>query len=294
MNVMSLFDGMSCGMIALERAGIPVTKYHASEVDKYAIQVSQVNYPDIQRWGDVTRWRTWAIDWSSIDLLVGGSPCQGFSAGGKGLGFSDDRSKLALVFFEILRRIQYANPNVKFLLENVRMSEDNLNYISAELGVPPVLINSQDFSAQHRARFYWTNVRIPPLPAPNPDTLSSVLQSNVARKYYLSDKALAGFKRKSERRKGLPGAFGTLNLRKPTQKCTCISARYYKSGIGDAMVEDVEGIRKLTPIECERLQTVPDNYTNHVSNTQRYKMLGNGWTVDVIAHIFKGLIKEDV
>jgi len=133
MNVLSLFDGISCGMIALERAGIEVDKYYASEIDKYAAKVSEANYPDIIRLGDVADWREWDIDWPSIDLLIGGSPCQGFSFAGKQLAFDDPRSKLFFVYVDILNHIKALNPNVKFLLENVRMKKEYLDVITKEL-----------------------------------------------------------------------------------------------------------------------------------------------------------------
>ena len=135
MVVLSLFDGISCGQIALERAGIKVDKYYASEVDKYAITVTQANYPDTIQLGDVTKWREWDIDWGGIDLLIGGSPCQGFSFAGKQLAFDDPRSKLFFVYVDILNHIRSLNPDVKFLLENVKMKKEHLAVITEQLGV---------------------------------------------------------------------------------------------------------------------------------------------------------------
>ena len=157
MNVLSLFDGMSCGRIALDRAGIDVGKYYASEIDKYAIKVSENNYPDIIRFGDVQGWMDWDVDWASIDLIIAGSPCQGFSFAGKQLAFNDPRSKLFFVFVDILRHIQSLNPDVKFMLENVRMKKEYLDVITETLGVKPVVINSALVSAQNRVRYYWCN-----------------------------------------------------------------------------------------------------------------------------------------
>lgn len=142
MKVLSLFDGMSCGRIALDRAGVFVEKYYASEVDKYAMKVSQHNWPGNIQLGDVTKWKEWDIDWSGIDLLIGGSPCQGFSFAGKQLAFDDPRSKLFFVFVDILKHIKSANPDVKFMLENVWMKKEHLAVISEMLGVQPVFINS--------------------------------------------------------------------------------------------------------------------------------------------------------
>jgi DNA (cytosine-5)-methyltransferase 1 len=159
-NVLSLFDGMSCGRIALERAGINVTNYYASELDKYAIQVTQSNWPKTIQLGDVTKWREWDIDWASIDLLIGGSPCQGFSFAGKQLAFDDPRSKLFFVYVDILNHIKALNPLVKFMLENVKMKKEHLAVISEQLGVEPVFINSALVSAQNRQRYYWVNWHI--------------------------------------------------------------------------------------------------------------------------------------
>lgn len=159
-NVLSLFDGISCGQQALERLGVEVDKYYASEVDKYAISITQKNYPDTVQLGDVTKWREWDIDWASIDLVMGGSPCQGFSMAGKQLAFDDPRSALFFVFVDIRNHIQKFNPNVKFLLENVRMKKDHLDVISQYMGVEPVMINSALVSAQNRVRFYWCNWEI--------------------------------------------------------------------------------------------------------------------------------------
>ncbi|PTT96632.1 DNA (cytosine-5-)-methyltransferase, partial [Pseudomonas sp. HMWF031] len=153
-NVLSLFDGLSCGQIALNRIGIKPEVYYAAEVDKYAIKVTQANYPKTVQLGDVTQWREWDINWASIDLLIGGSPCQGFSFAGKQLAFHDPRSKLFFVYVDILNHIKSVNPNVKFMLENVKMKKEYLAVISEHLGVEPVFINSALVSAQNRQRYY--------------------------------------------------------------------------------------------------------------------------------------------
>lgn len=160
MNILSLFDGISCGRVALERAKIPVTKYYASEIDKYSIQVSEKNYTDIIRLGDINNWEQWEIDFKSIDLILAGSPCQGFSIAGKQLAFDDPRSVLFFSFAEILEHVKSLNPNVKFLLENVRMKKEYSDIITGILGVEPVLINSALVSAQNRKRLYWANWEI--------------------------------------------------------------------------------------------------------------------------------------
>ena len=157
MKVLSLFDGISCGMVALERIGAKIDTYYSSEIDKNAIEISKKNYPNIVRLGDVTKWREWDIDWSQIDLLIGGSPCQGFSFAGKQLNFDDPRSKLFFEFVDILNYIKSKNPNVKLLLENVKMKKAYENVITEKLGVEPMQINSDCLSAQKRNRLYWFN-----------------------------------------------------------------------------------------------------------------------------------------
>ena len=161
MIVVSCFDGMLCGMIALERSGLNVTEYHAFEIDKHAIEVSNKNYPDIIHHGDINQWKKANIDWHKVNLLIGGSPCQGFSFAGKQLAFDDPRSVLFFKFVEILGYIRLFNPNVKFLLENVKMKKEHLDVISETLGVEPVFINSSLVSAQNRQRYYWCNWHVP-------------------------------------------------------------------------------------------------------------------------------------
>ena len=161
MIVVSCFDGMSCGMIAAERAGLNVTEYHAFEIDEYAIEVSNKNYPNIIHHGDINQWKKANIDWHNVGLLIGGSPCQGFSFAGKQLAFDDPRSALFFKFVEILKYIRLFNPHVKFLLENVKMKKEHLDVISETLGVEPVFINSSLVSAQNRQRYYWCNWHVP-------------------------------------------------------------------------------------------------------------------------------------
>ena len=300
-NVLSLFDGMSCGRIALDKAKIEVDNYYASELDKYAIKVSQANYPDTVQLGDVTKWREWDIDWGSIDLLIGGSPCQGFSFAGKQLAFDDPRSKLFFIYVEILNHIEAFNPNIKFLLENVKMLKDHLEVISDYLDVEPVFINSALVSAQNRQRYYWTNWYFK-LPEAKSIALKDIVQgSGVKVDRKKSNAIIASIGRTTPREYFYKRQGQVVFVDR--DKSYCVDANYYKGANWtqyltksrrQLVVEFINNdylVRKLTPIECERLQTVPDDYTNHVSNTQRYKMLGNGFTVDVIAHIFKDLIK---
>ena len=359
MNILSLFDGMSCGRIALDRAGIKVDNYYASELDKYAIKVTQANWPSTIQLGDVTKWREWDIDWSSIDLLIGGSPCQGFSFAGKQLAFDDPRSKLFFVYVDILNHIKWirkiaGKPELKFMLENVKMKKEFLNVISEKLGAKPVFINSALVSAQNRQRYYWANWDFGQ-PEDKGIQLIDILEDEPFDKTIMSDRFTDRNKTAGCLRDDLTGKAKNLSAMeyvkngrqgdyiccgqmvgrkinpdtgkrddynkevKTTQrievrsddKTNCLTSvqkdNYivrHKSkcirvgGSGsppdsrqnwDNALDSKVNYRKLTPIECERLQTVPDNYTNHASNTQRYKMLGNGWTVDVIAHIFKSL-----
>ncbi len=304
-NVLSLFDGMSCGQIALNRAGIAYDNYFASEIDKYAIAVTQHNYPDTIQIGDVTKINTGGLP--RIDLLIGGSPCQGFSFAGKGLNFNDPRSKL---FFEFVRLLKECGPKY-FLLENVKMKKEYQDIISEYLGVDPVEINSSLVSAQNRKRLYWTNISNITQPKDKGILLKEIVQENsvclglaqrgrykndggTAQKYELNGEeksnALTTVGKDSlvfiinPSGRGMNGRVIKVNRPKSFALTT-------NKGKGQKiMIEG--GIRKFTPIECERLQTVPDNYTSCVSNFQRYKMLGNGWTVDVIAHIFKGITQE--
>jgi site-specific DNA-cytosine methylase len=279
MNVLSLFDGMSCGQIALERAGIKVDNYFASEIDKYTIKVTQANYPNTIQLGDIANLAT--MELPKIDLLIGGSPCQGFSFAGKQLNFNDPRSKL---FFEYIAILKYLNPRY-FLLENVKMKQEYQDIISRCLGVEPVEINSSLVSAQNRKRLYWTN--IPDITQPKDLNIEwgNIREYDVADNFYYTTKGLNWIQKHSKR------TGKQLRVWSNQEKCQMIEASHFKNYSAQRFfgIEDKKGLRYITPLECERAQTVPDNYTNYVSNTQRYKMLGNGWTVDVIAHIFKNL-----
>jgi DNA (cytosine-5)-methyltransferase 3A len=375
MNVLSLFDGISCGRVALERAGITIEKYCASEIDKYAIKVAQKNYPNTIQIGDITKVDGTQI--KGIDLLIGGSPCQGFSFAGKQLNFEDPRSKL---FFEYVRILKEAQPKY-FLLENVKMKKEYQDVISKYLGVEPIIINSSLLSAQDRKRLYWTNIPNITQPEDRHIMLKDIVHENhdidsvicdswakwfaknaeyqlskkysalnpkkaitmTARQYaswngnfileYLSeyivpfDKTLQILEKEVQR--GNVGYFRTdsqanrvyfihdkavtlcgaagggaakmgqylfgcitpdrVNKRQNGQRFS-EGNKFYTLTAQDRHGILIEGyIRKLTPIECERLQTLSDDYTSGISNSQRYKTLGNGWTVDVIAHIFKNI-----
>jgi len=284
MNVLSLFDGMSCGQIALNKLGIEYDSYYASEIDKYAIKVAQMNYPNTIHIGDVTKIKGDYFGDKKIDLLIGGSPCQGFSISGNKLNFEDERSKL---FFEFVRLLKETKPKY-FMLENVgSMSNDVRNSISELLGVEPLHINSKLLSAQHRNRYYWTNISQTEIIG-NDVKFADILEEGVDKKYYYSETVLNRLNLENLKRAGKAG-YKCKGVE--VEKCAPIVARHYKGMQSQhyPVIKEVDGFRKLTPIECERLQTVPDNYTSGASDTQRFKMIGNGWTVDVISHILKNI-----
>ena len=378
MNVLSLFDGMSCGQQALERAGIKVDKYFASEIDKYAIQVTMANYPNTIQLGSVVNVEGGVLP--NIDILIGGSPCQSFSFAGKRKGMStkDEQEILTLehylqlksegfefegqsyLFWEYMRLLNEVKPKY-FLLENVMMGEKWEKILSKAIGVKPIMINSALLSAQNRQRLYWTNIGLEPQglfgdldsiikqPKDKGILLKDILEENVIDKYYLSGKMISWLERHSLKRgnefkktdgnrsascltvSGLTavnlsadfivhntmprssttGKGGSGPLSRNDGKTYCLDTgqtnaieivggdfrydegyRWRDGGKSGTLCTNAESfakidssIRRLTPLECERLQTVNDNYTAHVSDSQRYKMLGNGWTVDVIVHI---------
>jgi DNA-cytosine methyltransferase len=319
MNVLSLFDGMSCGQIALEKLGIPIKNYFAAEIDKYAMQVAKSNYPDMVHLGDVQNIKTSGTHLMDefdcghkIDLLIGGSPCQGFSFAGKQLNFDDPRSQL---FFEYVRLLKALKPKY-FLMENVKMKKESMDIITEYLGVEPIEINSNLVSAQNRKRLYWTNIPMDGLPEDKGIMLKDILEpvEQIDDAYYYSDKSIAYMERGNDKWQQAGARRADRYTQTPdTKKAFTITANFHK-GVPYNYFDDVRDkskcvrsggrgsydrhewdsvdthhIRKLTVTECERLQTVPDGYTCGVSNTQRYKMLGNGWTVDVVKHIFEGL-----
>lgn len=281
MKILSLFDGISAGQLALQRAGITVDAYYASEIDKYAISVTDKNFPNTIQLGDITKWREWDIPWGEIDLVIGGSPCQGFSFAGKQLNFDDPRSALFFVFVDICHRVADENPKMRFMLENVRMKKEYQDVITNVMGVEPIVINSNLVSAQNRHRLYWTNIPNVTQPTDRGILLRDILVDSVDQRYFLTE---AGKAYMSRLRNGKPRwEYHTNPL---DSKSACVTANFY---VGIPMGVIKELMRRLTPVECERLQTFPDDYTSVISNTQRYKALGNSWTVEVVAHIFKNL-----
>lgn len=258
MNVLSLFDGISCGQIALEQIGVQVATYFASEIDKYAIIVTQSNYPNTKQIGDVKNVR--ADELPSIDMVIGGSPCQDLSKAKVGVGLRGKESRL---LFEFIRLLRECNPKW-FLLENVVPRKiEWRKQIDCLLGVKGTCINSDLFVPQNRPRIYWTNIDIPELPK-RPNWNSKYFQYR--RTYYRENKS------------GV---------------CPCLTANMGMGG-HNVPLKSKNKKDKLSVIEVERLQSVPDDYTRAVSNSRRYHLLGNCWTVDVIAHIFKGLVGEKV
>lgn len=272
-------------MVALERAGIPVDTYYASEIEPNAIKVSQKNYPNIIQLGDVTKWREWDIDWSSIDLLIGGSPCQGFSSSGKGLNFQDPRSKLFFEYVNILNHIKQFNPKVKFMLENVKMKDEWSNIISDYLGVPFKEINSKYFSAQNRVRRYWTNFEILPY------IDKGIKLADIVDDEYIHSAAKRTRPIVNENHRkslclevnGIEKAMCLVTVNLNNLLTPLPKGRYIDCGEHDYPY------RVMSPREMERLQTVPEGYVGDITSNKAAKLLGNGWTVDVIAHIFKGL-----
>jgi DNA-cytosine methyltransferase len=277
-KVLSLFDGMSCGQIALNKLGIKYDNYYASEIDKFAIGVTKKNYPNTIHLGDVRDVK--GEDLPKIDLLFGGSPCQSFSNAGNGKGFEGSSG----IFWEYVRVLKEVKPKY-FMLENVKMKKEWQDIITKELGVEPIAINSSLLSGQNRPRLYWTNIPGVEMPEDKGIVLKDILEDDnlVDKQHLMTPKAMAymdglrnGKQRWQYHKNPLDG------------KAACIVASFYKlSGLGVLDYRTMgKPCRRLTPVECERLQTVPDNYTESASRTQRYKMIGNGWTVDVIAHIF--------
>jgi DNA (cytosine-5)-methyltransferase 3A len=279
--VLSLFDGMSCGQIALNRAGISYGKYYASEIDKYAIKVTQHNYPDTIQLGDVTKIK--CKDLPPVDLLIGGSPCQSFSNAGNGSGFNGKSG----LFYEYARILKECNPKY-FLFENVKMKKEWQNIISSELGCEPIKINSNLVSAQNRERLYWTNIPVREL-HDKFIFIEDILDENVDEKYWLKEKNTELLLKKVNIENAPDIACIDVYNRKvrTDRKCPTLTLPHHNS---IRLLQNGK-IRKLTPNEWEKLQTVPVNYTNcELADIHRYAMLGNGWNVDTIVHILKGLL----
>lgn len=299
MNVLSLFDGISSGMLALEKANIDVKNYYASEVCPIAMKVSKNNYPNIRQLGDILKLnKSELLQLGEIDLLIGGSPCQGFSRSGKQLNFKDPRSAL---FFEFVRVLETVKPKY-FLLENVQMKQEWQDIITSYLGVEPIAINSKLVSAQLRSRLYWTNIPGVEKPKDKEIELSSILTNGYTNRKK-SRALLEGDSRplitphKMFHRYYSTG-FTTLVFKDKKHYNRCVE--HYKTHFEGMSASDIDkyleknpldlsvydGVRYFNQIEMERLQTVPEGYTDGLTRNQTASVLGNGWTIDVIAHIF--------
>lgn len=288
MNVLSLFDGISCGQVALERAGIKVDNYFASEIDKYAIKVTMKNYPNTIQLGDVSKIN--GYDLPKIDLLIGGSPCQDLSGYKRGYGEGLKGTKSNL-FYHYVRLLKEVKPTY-FLLENVASMEDKWkDIISEELGVEPIMINSSLVCAAERKRYYWSN--IPNITQPN--DLKIILKdivvdaAKVPEKYwYDREFVYNGDDKKVQCTLNVSGHRQVKEVYNLNGKCNTLLCDGNGGNLQKKVYQNGK-CRKLMPIEYERLQTLPDNYTDCVSDSRRYTAIGNGWTVDVIAHIFSFL-----
>lgn len=292
MNILSLFDGKSCGQIALNRAGIPYDNYYASEIDKYAIKVTQANYPKTIQLGDIKKIECSKLP--KIDVLIGGSPCQGFSFAGKELNFNDPRSAL---FFEYVRILNEVRPKY-FLLENVVMKKQYQDIITSYLKVEPILIDSGLVSAQSRKRLYWTNIPNVTIPENKKIYLSDIIEDDFKIGARMVGRRLNNDGIRKDYDKSIPivqyieiNSTNKSNCLTTVQKDNILIKEIFKSDNrkNSKLMKINQDFRYFTPNEYERLQTVPENYTGHVPKAQRYKMLGNGWTIDVISHIFKNL-----
>lgn len=306
-KVLSLFDGISCGRVALERVGIEIETYYASEIEQKAIKVSNKNYPDNIQLGDITKWKNWNIDWNDIDLVIGGSPCQGFSFCGKQLNFEDERSKLFFVYKDILSHIKNKNPNIKFLLENVKMKKEYQDIISSYLGLEPIEIDSRVITPMRRKRLYWFNWDIDEIQQ-STSKLKDILDDEVDNRYFLKQYQFEKITymdngelciRNQPNKRMVVNKYDGVSLSRTwqqympiiRQESNCIRAAN-PDDVGVAVpTKDGMKFRKFTLTEMERMQTLPTGYTvlDGISERQSKGLIGNGWTVDVIAHIFKGL-----
>lgn len=281
MNVLSLFDGMSCGQIALSKLGVKVDNYFASEIEKTSIKVTQTNFPNTIQLGDVCAVNADTLP--KIDLLIGGSPCTSFSGAVSNNSGFDGKSKL---FFEFLRLLKETKPTY-WLLENVEMKKEWEDVITEKVGVQPIHINSSHFSAQSRPRVYWTNIPVDMNLPTNNLVLADVLESNVADKYFYHESFEYVNQDVVEAILHINGHDILKRVNSKNAKCQCLTA--VCGGNQQKKVIDGNRVRKLTPLEYERLQNIPDNYSCGVSDSARYKMIGNSWEVNTIVWLLKGI-----
>ncbi len=311
--VLSLFDGISCGQLALQRAGIPVSVYYASEIDKKAMAVTTKNFPNTVHLGDVKNWKSWDFsEFGPPDLIMGGSPCQGFSHSGKGLNFKDPRSKLFFVFVDI---INHFNPKY-FLLENVGMKPAWEDIISKHMGVEPIKIDSALVSAAHRRRNYWTNIPGVSAPADKNINLSSIFSPYSARfnhkgvlwnAGYIVGRKLNAQGKREDYNKNLKYT-QCFQVRKQQKKFNCLTTVQKDTVLialdpgrySDAFTKYTKDVdwRYLSAEEVEKLMTLPPGYSSvkinnsFIAESSRHKMCGNAWTVDVISHIFDSIVNS--
>lgn len=289
MNILSLFDGIGCGQIALKRANIEFENYYSSEINKSAIYLTQSNYPSTIQLGDIKLWQNWKLP--KIDLIIGGSPCQDLSVLNKlGKGLAGNKSNLFYFYAEVLN---YYNPKY-FLLENVKMKDVYKTIISEKLRCNPVLINSDLMSAQRRNRLYWTNIPFDLNIKDKNIFVKDILEENVSEEYYLSQDDIDEIKIKKLTKVFTTGSKkgkkeGSIEFPQSTNRkslCLLASDGFKSKNRTTNFVDDGKGIRRFTPVEYERLQTMPDNYTDKLSINQRYKTIGNAWTIDIVSYIF--------
>jgi DNA (cytosine-5)-methyltransferase 3A len=318
MNVVSLFNGMNTGRQALENVGIKVNKYYSSEIKPYAIELTQHHFPDTIQVGDVTKWRDWDIDWKSIDLVLSGSPCQDLSAAGKRAGINGKKSSLFFVFVEILEHIKSLNPKVLFLQENVgSASKLDVGIMSRALGVYPCRINSSLVTAQLRDRYYWSNIRtketmfdiVTDIPQPKDrgimfkDIITSGTVERVKALAILESESRAVTSQESIKKRASKDFINMVYV--DTDKHTCLNTlsgamenskqeylKHRNETTGMITLIKKDGlVRTVNKIEMCRLQGFPDNYCDILSTKKAGSLLGDGWTLPVIEHIFKFIEK---
>lgn len=324
MKVLSLFNGMNTGRQALENVGIKVDAYYSSEIKPYAIELTQHHFPDTIQVGDVTKWREWDIDWKSIDLVLSGSPCQDLSAAGKRAGLDGKKSSLFWVFVDILNHIKSVNPDVLFLQENVVSApKSDVGIMSRALGVYPVRINSSLVTAQLRDRYYWSNIRtketmfdvVTDIPQPMDRGImfkdiitggyvervkaSAMLQSDYKQFVKCPIKEDILIKKRLAKGKQTPNLIYV-----DTDKHTCLKESDSRPPISQealkhrnkttgmiTLIHENELVRTVNQTEMERLQGFPDGYTSMLSKSKAGSLLGDGWTLPIIEHIFSFIKK---
>jgi site-specific DNA-cytosine methylase len=288
--VLSLFDGISILHLALKNIGFDIKTYYSSEIDSDAVSISKYHFPRTKYLGDIRNWEKWDINWTGIDIVAGGSPCQSFSIANQGNNYLkqgfEGKSNLIFEYLNVLSFVKSKNPKVKFLLENVKMQSKWRDKITSLIGVDPVLIDSKAFSPQHRERYYWCNWKVSPIKKESAIVIKDIVDK-YSDKYFLSSAHHKAFMRSYNWKYcGLD------------EKGKTILATYYKQPPHTTYIpclESPSGFRRLTPLECERMQTLPDDFTRfgirdnslcQISDTGRYRTVGNGWTYKVIEHIF--------